>query len=109
MKYVLLALIVVGTIFGGSRFFEIKKRDALFQEQSLENPDIVIGYVNKNISELSPEEEVHGGKFYVTNITVDSGVGTVEYEDGHNAYVAQFSYSFSEDGKVQIFGFELVE
>ncbi|HRH25807.1 MAG TPA: hypothetical protein PLD99_02595 [Parcubacteria group bacterium] len=56
----------------------------------------VESYVSQNISELSPIKEVLGGKFYVTDIEVLDGRGTVSYEDGHIAYTADFSYTSSD-------------
>lgn len=51
-------------------------------------------YVTAFISELSPQKEQLGGTFYVTRIEITgSTTGIVEYEDGHNAYVADFSYA----------------
>jgi hypothetical protein len=49
-------------------------------------------YVRQNISALSPEKEVLGGTYYVTEISASDGVGVVSYEDGHNAYTADFTY-----------------
>lgn len=54
-------------------------------------------YISQNISEISPVKEQLGGKFYVTNIEAGEGTGTVSYEDGHNAYVADFTYSTDEN------------
>jgi hypothetical protein len=58
----------------------------------------VEAYVTQNISALSPIKEDLGGTFYVTEITVDPGMrkGVVKYEDGHNAYVAEFTYTSSD-------------
>lgn len=53
-------------------------------------------YVRANISEISPVKEQLGGTFYVTKIETNDGVGVVEYEDGHNAYVADFTYTMSD-------------
>lgn len=64
-----------------------------------ERADAVEAYVRTNLSTLSPEKEVLGGTFYVTRIRLMENTGTVEYEDGHNAYVADFSYSISDDLK----------
>jgi hypothetical protein len=50
-------------------------------------------YIKLNISQLSPEKEVLGGKFYVTSIHAQDGKGTVSYEDGHNAFTADFTYT----------------
>jgi hypothetical protein len=64
-------------------------------------------YVKLNISELSPEKEVLGGKYYVTEIEARGGAGTVKYEDGHNAYVADFTYTTDEIGAITITSFLL--
>jgi hypothetical protein len=49
-------------------------------------------YVSENISQLSQNKEILGGKFYITDIKVDGDSGTVWYEDGHIALVADFTY-----------------
>lgn len=54
-------------------------------------------YVRQHITELSPVKEVLGGKFYVTEIHASGGRGLVAYEDGHNAYLAEFTYSIRSD------------
>lgn len=56
----------------------------------------VESYVSQNISELSPIKEQVGGTFYVTSIEVMDGKGVVSYEDGHNAYTADFTYTSSD-------------
>ncbi|MES2994684.1 MAG: hypothetical protein V4681_01460 [Patescibacteria group bacterium] len=61
-------------------------------------------YVREHISELSPLPEVLGGTFYVTSIHADSGAGIVSYEDGHNAYTADFRYA-SDSGKITVTSF----
>lgn len=60
----------------------------------------VEAYVRDNISALSPVKEQLGGTFYVTSLTLTDGAGVVSYEDGHNAYTADFSYSSSPAGVV---------
>ncbi len=55
-------------------------------------------YVKQNISTLSPEKETVGGKFFVTEIQTTGNTGVVKYEDGHNAYVADFTFTTSETG-----------
>lgn len=50
-------------------------------------------YITQNISTLSPVKEQLGGTFYVTSLEAEGGKGTVGYEDGHNAYVADFTYT----------------
>jgi hypothetical protein len=55
----------------------------------------VEAYVSQNISALSPIKETMGGTFYVTEIEVEpeERKGHVRYEDGHNAYEADFTYT----------------
>lgn len=62
-------------------------------------------YVRENISALSPEPEVLGGTYYVTEIEAHGGAGTVSYEDGHVAHTADFSYEIDEFGKITITSF----
>ncbi len=53
-------------------------------------------YLRENISALSPEPEVLGGTFYVTEITwLNQELALVNYEDGHIALSAEAL--FSED------------
>jgi hypothetical protein len=63
-------------------------------------------YVRNNIATLSPEPPVLGGTFYVTEIDTANGHGTVWYEDGHMAHVADFEYVVDEYG-ITISMFEL--
>ncbi|MFZ2555287.1 MAG: hypothetical protein WAZ27_04765 [Minisyncoccia bacterium] len=58
----------------------------------------VESYVTQNISALSPEKETFGGTFFVTEIEVepDENKGHVKYEDGHNAYEADFTYTSND-------------
>lgn len=65
-------------------------------------------YVKRNISGLSGEagvSETHGGIFQVTKIETHGGAGTVSYEDGHNAYTAEFTYKTDSKGLVSVTGF----
>ncbi len=68
-------------------------------------------YVRQNISTLSPEKEVLGGTFYVTEIRVDDdGTGEVHYEDGHIALVADFTWEREEEhGGLTITSFTIRE
>lgn len=66
----------------------------------------VKAYVRENISTLSPEPEQLGGTFFVTSISTSNGnMGVAEYEDGHNAYTADFTYSKNKAGEVVIDSF----
>lgn len=59
---------------------------------------VIEKYLNDNISNLSPQKEVLGGKFYITEINwLENASGTVEYEDGHIALKAVFSYEIKYD------------
>lgn len=63
----------------------------------------VSAYIKANISDLSTEPEVLGGTFYVTNITFTSdSSGVVEYEDGHIALVADFTFTISQEGDIEV-------
>jgi hypothetical protein len=59
---------------------------------------IVKEYVRQNISGLSTTKEQLGGTFLVTSIDTYNGTGTVSYEDGHNAYTADFTYDMTATG-----------
>jgi hypothetical protein len=62
--------------------------------------------VSKNISKLSVTKEQLGGTFYVTSIEAHGGAGTVKYEDGHNSYVADFTYATDANGTISITSFK---
>jgi hypothetical protein len=61
--------------------------------------DAIEAYVRANLAELSPVEPSMGGSFYITRIRLLDGAGTVNYEDGHMAYVADFTYTVSENNR----------
>ncbi len=62
-------------------------------------------YVRTSINELSPTKAVLGGTFFVTKIETANGVGVVEYEDGHIALIADFTYVIEESGKPTVLKF----
>ncbi|RJR13353.1 hypothetical protein C4585_02230 [Candidatus Parcubacteria bacterium] len=66
-------------------------------------------YVRKNINDLSPKNPELGGTFFVTEIETAGGMGTVWYEDGHIALVADFTYVAEETGAARITSFVLRE
>ncbi len=66
-------------------------------------------YITTNISNLSPKSPTLGGTFYVTHIESHKGVGAVSYEDGHNAYVADFTYTIDSQGIPTILSFVVRE
>ena len=67
----------------------------------------VENFVRQNISKLSEEKEVLGGKFFVTKIELNDGSGVVEYEDGHNAFVADFKYDVNTKGEISVLSFKV--
>lgn len=76
-----------------------------------DNPEVIVGkeaaeveaFVRAHIQELSPRDPVLGGAFYVTEISVGAGVGTVSYEDGHILLTAVFEYDYDDTtGQVRI-------
>lgn len=105
MKIILSITIIVLVLLGGFLFlnsyiYNEKQAEGLPQEQ---REELVSGYIEQNISDLSPESEVLGGTFYVTNIEFhDANSGTVEYEDGHIALVADFQYSVNEESGIEV-------
>lgn len=67
---------------------------------------IVENYLKENISRISPEKEVLGGKFYITEVKLKDGrSGEVSYEDGHVAFTADFNYEVSASGIVTVNSF----
>ncbi len=109
MKYIFTIIILISLGYGLYYFSEPREKITTNPQVVIESNDSVIRYVSAHISELSPQKEYLGGTFYITNITADAGTGTVEYEDGHNAYSATFVYVFDQSGKVNIDDFQIIE
>lgn len=83
---------------------------SVFGIKYAEEKTLVESYIKENISSLSPEKEVLGGKFYVTSISFRSfNGGEVRYEDGHIALTADFSYFLDKSGKVHITSFKILK
>jgi hypothetical protein len=71
---------------------------------------LVSDYIKNNISDLSPEKEVLGGKFFVTSIRfIDSNICVVDYEDGHIALTAEVKFNVPKASEVEIESFEIIE
>ncbi|MEZ0208876.1 MAG: hypothetical protein ACAH17_01710 [Candidatus Paceibacterota bacterium] len=68
---------------------------------------LITDYVKQNISTLSYEKAQLGGTFYVTDIEAQDGRGTVAYEDGHMAYVADFAYTTDSTGSTTVTSFTI--
>ena len=109
MKNVLIFILILTIGLFAFQSLERRPEESRTGDPEIQNPDSVTSYISKNISALSPEKEVLGGTFYVTNITFDAGSGTVLYEDGHNAYTANFTYEYKDSGEVEVTSFEIVE
>lgn len=104
-KIIWSTIILVGVFIGFLYLNKGTKMDIDTQRQLTET------YLRENISELSPEKEVLGGKFYVSSIDwLEENRGKVEYEDGHILLNAEFEYQISADGKgITIDKFEIVK
>jgi hypothetical protein len=97
------AVIIAGAALWYYAETEQRTPEAVLQEESQQGRYMDIEtYVKQSISALSPQKEVLGGTFYVTRIEAHGGTGTVYYEDGHNAYVADFTYDVDEAGKPSV-------
>lgn len=101
----LVALLIVITLLGVFAFAYYKTQEAE-RLQDIIDPttspediafDALEKYIKEHISELSPVKETLGGTFFVTRIRAYDNEGTVEYEDGHNAYTASFTYTIEGD------------
>lgn len=69
------------------------------------NEDPVALYIEEHIGDLSPVSPALGGHFYVTSVEAHGGAGTVEYEDGHLAFTADFTYKVDAQGNVAVDSF----
>ncbi len=77
-------------------------------EIPIETQNIVKNYIKENISKLSPEKEILGGKFYITGINFQSlDTAIINYEDGHIALKAEAIFMV-ENKNVEIINFKLI-
>lgn len=68
--------------------------------------DEALEYVKKNIREISPEKEVLGGTFYITEFFFDGyDTARVSYEDGHNAFNARVQFARNPDNSLRVLSF----
>ncbi len=88
---------------------EISQDTAYTQEAYKKRQMDLATYLDSHISELSPVQEVLGGKFYVTDVKASGGSGTVTYEDGHAQYVADFRYTQNDQTGYVITRFKVRE
>jgi hypothetical protein len=97
----ILVLVLTAAVLFQYRENAIDARDEMARVLSVET------YVAQHITELSPEKAVLGGTFYVTEVSAKDGMGTVMYEDGHIALVADFSYTLSDTSGIHITSFSV--
>ncbi len=105
MQRILLAILVLIIAIAGLSYW-YEHAEAPTQNPQDERIMDVQSYVRQNISQLSPEPAVMGGTFYVTDIKTDGTSGTVWYEDGHIALIADFTYLIDKYG-ITITSFEV--
>lgn len=75
----------------------------------IEKQETVTDYLRANISDLSPEEEVLGGTFYITSVDfLDDNNLIVEYEDGHIALIAEVEYEYLDSDNIIINSFNII-
>jgi len=92
----------------GYSWCEAKQKCLRVWEEACTPEDALRNYLRDNLSAISPEKEVLGGKFYVSKLEITGpGKARVEYEDGHNAFSAQFDYSITND-TVKVSNFRLM-
>lgn len=79
-------------------------------ELSSEEQQIVLKYLEENISNISTEKEVLGGKFYITSLDfLDGNNAIIEYEDGHIALKAKINFQYVDENNITINKFEIIE
>lgn len=94
----------------GYSWCQAKEKCLRVWEEGCSIEDELRNYLRDNLSTLSPEPEVLGGKFYVTNLELTSpSTAVVEYEDGHIALKANFVFSYDDSGVLQVSNFQLME
>jgi hypothetical protein len=104
----LFILVALALLAGGYVGYNLYKEERInvVETQTGRYADVET-YVRTNISNLSSVKEQLGGKFYVTSIETYGGAGTVSYEDGHNAYAADFTYHVTQEGQPVVDSFQV--
>ncbi len=76
---------------------------------SVSHQNLVSDYIRQNISALSPEKEVLGGKFYITSIDFNGPKSAIiSYEDGHIAFEAKIEFEVNINNEVKIESFDIL-
>ncbi len=79
-------------------------------ELTSEEQQTVLKYLEENISDISTEKEVLGGKFYITSLDfLDGNNAVIEYEDGHIALKAGINFQYIDENNITINKFEIIE
>lgn len=79
-------------------------------ELTSEEQQTVLKYLEENISDISTEKEVLGGKFYITSLDfLDGNNAILEYEDGHIALKAEINFQYIDENNITINKFEIIE
>ncbi len=79
-------------------------------ELTSEEQQTVLKYLEENISDISTEKEVLGGKFYITSLDfLDGNNAVIEYEDGHIALKAEINFQYIDENNITINKFEIIE
>jgi hypothetical protein len=105
----LLIVLLLGIVLGG-RY--VRDRQAALANVLEERAEM---YVKVHISELAPEKEVLGGRFFVIKTTAylssdrSTVKGEVEYEDGHNSYVAEYVFRVNPNKSLTLQSFKLAD
>jgi len=121
IKILLLAIILIFIQILLTYFFSTKNTDQtintlkqnnipVVQITTNDQKEMIMEYLRNNISKLSPEKEVLGGKFYITNTAfVDNNNLIVDYEDGHIALKARIKFEIDDLNNIKILNFEIIK
>lgn len=105
MKKIIIGLVILLVVIGVGWYFLGGTPITLTEDEERE---LVSIYLQENLSIISPEPEVLGGTFYPTRIEfTGDNAGVIDYEDGHIALTALFTYDISL-GRVSILEFNLL-
>lgn len=97
---IIIVIVLISVALGVFSYALIRNNSVKFGDEAVTQTDPAFdaleAYIYANIGTLSPEKPVLGGTFYVTRLRALNGQGTVNYEDGHNAYEGTFTYTLDE-------------
>jgi len=102
LRTIIFAVLIIVVLVEGIRYVNHDKQTPAHNQVASQT---IEQYITENISSLSPLPEQLGGKFYITKIDAQGGKGTVSYEDGHNAYTADFMYTIDSSGTPKVDSF----